>query len=510
MIKTKTPTVELPEDISTLQAMVLQLLSDVNEKNRQIDDLKNQLEWFKRHVFGRRSEKLSPNQLTLFQGMTADQYEGEEQDIASEESNQRLTDVSGKPKKHLNGRRPLSEDLPRERIEYHPPKEDLICSCCGQPKHAIGEEVTEELDYVPASFIVRQHVRIKYACKNCQEGVVIADLPARPIEKGRPGPGLLANVLTSKYSDHLPLHRQEGIFKRHGVDIKRSTMCDWVRDCADLLSPIVRYMQKIILQSKKIHTDDTPVPVQDSSRTKTRKGYLWAYIGGNNDVVFDYTPTHSRDGPVAFLGDYSGYVHADAYKGYDAFFEKGKATEVACWAHTRRKFYDSLTTDPQRAHEMLAMIGKLYTVEKQAKEDGLDAIALKELRRQHSKSILDEIRCLLENWSIEVLPKSPIGQAVSYALGQWIALNRYTEDGELDIDNNLAERVLRIVAIGRKNWLFAGSDTGAERAAIIYSLIASCKLCEIVPFAYLRDVLDRISTHPASRIVELTPSGWKS
>jgi transposase len=509
MTTLKNPTIDLPEDVSTLHAMVRQLLSDAHERNRQIDDLQSQLEWFKRHVFGRRSEKLAPNQLTLFQGVTADQCEAEEQDTASKESNE-LTDSSGKTKKHLNGRRPLPEDLPRERIEYHPPKEDLICSCCGQTKQAIREEVTEELDYVPASFVVRQHCRVKYACKNCQEGVVIADLPARPIEKGRPGPGLLANVLTSKYGDHLPLHRQEGIWKRHGVDIKRSTMCDWVRDCADLLSPIVRYMQTMILRSKKINTDDTPVPVQDGSRTQTRKGYLWAYIGANNNVVFDYTRTHSRDGPIAFLGDYSGYVQADAYKGYDAFFEKGNATEVACWAHTRRKFHDSLTTDPRRAHEMLAMIGKLYAVEKQAKENGLNAIALKRSRQQHSTPNLDEIRLRLEDWSIEVLPKSPIGQAVGYARGQWIALNQYIEDGDLDIDNNLAERVLRTVAIGRRNWLFAGSDAGAERAATIYSLIASCKLCEIDPFEYLRDVLDRISTHPASRIAELTPSGWKS
>jgi transposase len=506
----KTPTVDLPEDVSTLQAMVRQLLADAHERNRQIDDLQSQLEWFKRHVFGRRSEKLSPNQLTLFQGITADQCEDQEQDTASEESNDGLVDSPGKRKKHLNGRRPLPEHLPRERIEYHPPKEDLICSCCGQTKQAIGEEVTEELDYVPASFVLRQHCRVKYACKNCQEGVVIADLPARPIEKGRPGPGLLSNVLTSKYCDHLPLHRQEGIWKRHGVDIKRSTMCDWVRDCAYLLSPIVRYMQTMILQSKKINTDDTPVPVQDGSRTQTRKGYLWAYIGANNDVVFDYTPTHSRDGPIAFLGDYSGYVQADAYKGYDAFFEKGNATEVACWAHTRRKFHDSLTTDPRRAHIMLAMIRRLYDIERQAKEEASDTTALRGLRQEQSKPILEEINGRLEDWSVEVLPKSPIGQAVSYARGQWIALNQYTGDGDLDVDNNLAERVLRIVAIGRKNWLFAGSDAGAERAATIYSLIASCKLCEIDPFEYLRDVLDRVSTHPASRVVELTPPGWKS
>jgi len=504
MVEFKIPTVDLPKDVSTLQAMVLQLLLDAEEKNRHIDDLQRQLEWFKRHVFGRRSEKLSPNQLTLFQEMTP------EPTTTAEESRQEHTDVSGKSKKHLNGRRPLPEHLPRERIEYHPPKEDLICPCCGRAKQAIGEEVTEELEYVPASFIVRQHVRVKYACKHCQEGVVIADLPARPIEKGRPGPGLLAHVLTSKYGDHLPLHRQEGIWKRHGVHIMRSTMCDWVRDCAELLSPIVRYIQTVILQSKKIHTDDTPVPVQDGSRTQTRKGYLWTYIGDKNDVVFDYTPTHSRDGPVAFLGDYSGYVHADAYKGYDALFEKGNATEVACWAHTRRKFFDCLTTDVQRAHMMLAMIGKLYEVERRAKEDHLDALALRELRQQRSKPILEEISGRLDDWSIEVLPKSPIGQAVNYARGQWIALNQYTEDGDLDIDNNLAERVLRTVAIGRRNWLFAGSDAGAGRAAIIYSLIASCKLCEIDPFAYLCDVLDRVSTHPARKIAELTPTGWKT
>jgi transposase len=205
----------------------------------------------------------------------------------------------------------------------------------------------------------------------------------------------------------------------------------------------------------------------------------------------------------------SNNVHADAYKGYDAFFEKGNATEVTCWAHTRRKFYDSLTTDPRRAHEILAMIGKLCTVEQQAKEHDLDAIALKELRQQHSKPILNEIRHRLEDWSIEVLLKSPINQAVSYTRGQWIVLNQNTEDGDLDIDNNLAERVLRIVAIGRKNWLFAGSDAGAERAAIIYNLIASCKLFEIDPFEYLHDVLECVSTHPASKIAELTPSGWK-
>jgi hypothetical protein len=268
-------------------------------------------------------------------------------------------------------------------------------------------------------------------------------------------------------------------------------------------------MKQMILQSKVINTDDTPVPILDGSRTQTRKGYLWAYIGDKRTVVFDYTSSHSRDGPVAFLGDYDGYVQADAYKGYDAFFEDGDASEVGCWAHTRRKFYDARTTDPRRGHEMLALIGELYDVEREAKQNELDASAIEELRQQRSKPILDEISTHLNDWSIELLPKSPIGQAVGYARGQWEALNRYLDDGDLAIDNNLSERVLRTVAIGRRNWMFAGSDAGAERAAVIYSLVATCKLCHIDPFAYLRDVLDRVSTHPASRIAELTPLGWK-
>ena len=506
MIASDTANLALPDDVATLQRMVQQLLSNVNEQARQIVDLQSQLEWLKRHVFGRRSEKLDANQLTLFEGMTQTAPQAEHGSAAV---SQRPAGMTDKSRQHRHGRVPLPAHLPRERIEHHPSKEELICSCCGQPKQIMGEEITEELDYVPASFVVRQHVRLKYVCRHCQQGVVIADLPPRPIEKGRPGVGLLAHVLTSKYADHLPLHRQQGIFRRHEVDIHRSTMCDWVRDCAHLLTPIVHYLKQLILLSKIINTDDTPVPVLDDSRTATRKGYLWTYIGDRSVAAFDYTPSHSRDGPVAYLGDYGGYVQADAYKGYDAFFGMGHATEVGCWAHARRGFYDARTTDPRCAHEMLALIGTLYDVEREAKQNELDVPAIQELRQQHSKSILDEISTRLNDWSIELLPKSPIGQAVSYARAQWEALSRYLDDGDLEIDNNLSERVLRTVAIGRRNWMFAGSDEGAKRAAVIYSLVANCKLCRIDPFAYLRDVLDRVSMHPASRIADLTPLGWK-
>jgi transposase len=316
-------------------------------------------------------------------------------------------------------------------------------------------------------------------------------------------------VLTSKYGDHLPLHRLEAIFQRHGVTLARSTLCDWVGECATLLTPLVQEMHRQILLSPKIHTDDTPVTARNGSGKEKHKGYLWAYIGLGPNVVFDYTSGHSREGPLRFLGDYAGYVQADAYNGYDALFAKGRATEVACWAHTRRKFFDAQGSDPARATEMLVLIGDLYEIEARAKEKNLTREQIPALRQKESQPILEVIEKRLALWGPQVLPKSPLGQAIGYAQGQWQALNRYLDDGVLDIDNNLAERTLRMVAVGRKNWLFVGHDNGGHRAAIIYSLVARCKLCGIDPFAYFRDVLERISTHPASRIAELLPRNWK-
>jgi transposase len=496
VLDARTPADQLPADIHVLRQMVLQLLANV-------DSLQHELGWYKRHLFGRRSEKLDPNQQMLFELL--DQALQERQATPPP----RVLKTPAPPSQP-HGRVPLPKHLPRERIEYHPPQEALVCPGCGQPKERMGEEITEQLDYVPASFLVRQHVRVKYACKKCQEGVVIADLPARPIERGRPGEGLLAHVLTSKYCDHLPLHRQEAIFQRHGVQIARSTLCDWVREGATLLTPLVQEMHRQILRAPKIHTDDTPVTARNGSRKERHKGYLWAYLDPDHNVVFDYTSGHSREGPLRFLGDYAGYVQADAYNGYDALFAKGQATEVACWAHTRRKFFEAQDSDPARAAEMLVLIGDLYQIEQRAKEQNLNREQIQALRQKESQPILEVIEKRLALWEPQVLPKSPIGQAIGYAQGQWQALLRYTQDGLLSIDNNLAERTLRMVAIGRKNWLFVGHDNGGHRAAIIYSLVASCKLCGIDPFAYLRDVLERISTHPASRIAELLPRNWKS
>jgi len=510
MVATELHQTELPRDVETLWAMIHELLDSLAERERRNEELEYQLEALRRRLFGRQSEKIDPNQLLLFADLLdqARRVESPEPTPETDEpSGERETVPPRKKKGH--GRKPLPDHLPRKRVEHHPPESERTCGCCDVAMSVMGEEITEELEYIPASFLVIEHVRIKYACRSCQENIVIGELPARPIEKGRPGPGLLAYVLTSKYGDHLPLNRLTTIFARQGLEISRSTMCDWVRDAAGLLDPIVQAVREEVLASYKINTDDTPVPVLVEGRHQTRKGYLWVYIAPGGNVVFDYTPSRSRDGPVAFLRGYEGYLQADAYSGYDIIFEDSRVIEVGCWAHTRRRFYDARSTDDARCHEMLALIQQFYKIERRAKKNQLDLDAWHRLRQEESKPIIERIKERLNAWSIEVLPKSPVGKAVGYALRQWEALTRFLDDARLDPDNNLAERTLRMVAIGRKNWMFAGSDSGGERAATIYSLIAGCKLCGIDPFAYLRDVLERVSTHPRSRIAELTPAGWR-
>ena len=362
---------------------------------------------------------------------------------------------------------------------------------------------------MPASLIVIDNVRPKYACKVCQGNVVIAPRLPEPIEKGLPGPGLLAHVIVSKYSDHLPLYRQEGIFRRHGVELSRQTMCDWMATSAELLEPIVKEMHREILKSRVIQTDDTTVPVLDRSLGKTRTGRLWDYLGDRDHphVVYDYTPDRSAEGPLRMLEGYEGYLQADAYSGYDSLYAGKKIIEVGCSAHARRKFYDARASDPVRSHVAMAMIQRLYRVEKDAKD--LDDAVRRALRRERSNPVLKEIEAWLLQEKDRALPKSPISEAIGYALNHWQALERYTEEGWLSIDNNASERGMKPVALGRKNWLFAGSDAGGKTAATLMSLCMTCKNLAIDSFAYLRDVLERISTHPARRIGELLPDQWK-
>jgi transposase len=489
---------QLPKDVSTLQQMILALLG-------QIDDLSGQLYYLKRQLFGRKSEKLDPAQRLLFENLY-DQVKAK----VEEQRQPKAKKVKVRKNANHKGRKPLPADLPREIIEIEPAEEEKTCSVCDNEKQRIGSEVTEKLEYVPASFYVKKYVRHKYACKQCQSNISIGQLPPMAIDKGIAGEGLLAHIITCKYCDHLPLNRLEGIFKRHDVDINVSTMCDWVGKSADLLEPLVKRMHEKILQSPKINTDDTAIPVKSKKhKGSTYNGYLWVYVDDNNNVVFDFTPTRSREGPLKFLGKYSGYVQADAYSGYDEFFRKSKATEVGCNSHARRKFEYALDSDPVRAARMMVLWGRLYEIESRAKKQKFNSAQLLDARQKEAKPILAEIKTVLDEYKNQVLPKSPMGKAITYSLNQWDALNRYVDDPILDIDNNLSERTLRMVVIGRKNYMFAGSEAGAQRAAIIYSLVASCKLSEIDPFAYFRDVLERVSTHPADKTDELLPSNWK-
>jgi transposase len=498
----------LPSDAATLTSLVEELLSTLLEKERQIGQLASQIEWLKRQLFGRRSEKLDPNQLALGLGEPP-AVEATEPESATESE----TD-SEAPRRRGHGRKALPRHLRRERIEYCLSPDHLACPECQHERVRIGEEISEQLEYVPASLFILEHARIKYACRHCQGHVVIAALPGTaPIAKGLPGPGLIAYVLVSKYVDHLPLYRLENnILVREGIELNRSTQGGWVAESCRGFEPVVGAMKQDLLSSRKIHTDDTTVPVLDKGRQTTKTGHLWVYYGDeeHEHIVFEYTPDHARAGPVAFLKDFEGYLQADAYPGYDEIYAGGKVIEVGCWAHTRRRFFDAQSSDGRRSHIALALIRRLYEAEKRARTANASAQERQILRQKESAPVLAEMLTWLEENKGAVAPKSPMGQAISYARSNWQALNHYLEDGALEIDNNAAERALRRVAIGRKNWLFAGSDEGGHRAAIIYSLVASCERLKIDPYEYLRDVLARISTHPPAEIDQLTPKAWKA
>jgi len=394
--------------------------------------------------------------------------------------------------------------LPRQRLEIDIPEADKIC-VCGHRKTRIGEAVTEKLEYVPASLRVIETARLKYACPHCHEGVVEAPAPPQALEKSLAGEGLLAHVVVSKYVDHLPLYRLERIFLRQGVDLSRSTLCGWVADVATALTPIGDELRRQVTAATYLQTDDTPVTILEPSGG-SRKGRLWTYLDPiGRQVVFDATPTHERDGPEAFLTAFAGDLQADAYTGYDALYATGRIREIGCWAHARRGFVEALTTDV-RAALTVALIQQLYDVERAGAE--LSADARRDLRQAQSVPLLAKIATERDQLTCTVLPKSPLGDALRYLTNQWAALQRFVEEGRVAIDNNRAENQLRVVALGRKNWLFAGSFEGARRAALLYTLVQSCKLIDVLPEEYLKDVLLRVATHPHRLIGQLTPKGW--
>jgi transposase len=372
----------------------------------------------------------------------------------------------------------------------------------------IGEESSERYEYIPAQLLVIEDVCKKYAC-SCT--VKTATKPPQPIEKSTAGASLLAEVIVAKTVDHLPLYRQEKIFERHGVEISRKTMGGWMGQCADLLKPLYGSIKEVLFQSKVIGTDDTGVKVLDEKLPFARTGRIWPYHGDQEHpvIVYDFTPTRERAGPEKFLEGYRGYLQADAYAGYDAFFKDPARglMEVGCWAHARRYYYKALDSDQSRMGPALLLIAQLYRVEEHARSWTAEQRLC--LRQLESRPILDKLHHYLREIQAEVLPKSPEGRAVRYTLKNWTALNRYCEDGDLSIDNNATERDIRGVAVGRNNWMFFGSDQGGTTAAVLRSFTASCQRVGVEPFAWFKDILSRIATHPITRISELLPHNWK-
>ncbi len=513
---------QLRDELSLLASQVEHLRCEHDGLKDEYDVLKDKYDRLKdilakiqRLKYGKKSEKIDTSQLMLdleWVARLAEEVPLPKHGFVGEAPDTEEGSAKEKKKPRHPGRRPLPAHLPRHREEIHPAPEDRICPCCHKEMTAIGEEVTEQLGKIPARFFVRQYVRVKYACPDCQEGVVRPELPSSAIEKGKAGEDVLADVLVSKYDDHLPLHRQSRIFKREGVELSKSTLCQWVEDCAGLLSPIVDQMHRDVLASHVIQSDDTPVKYQDTAaRRKSEQGYLWSYVGDRGDVVYRFSTGRGKGNPTTFLEGFEGVLQVDGYTGYNEILSQEGITYQGCWAHARRKFFDARSTAPQEGAAVMLMIRYLYEVEGEAEEQGLKPPEIAALRAEKSKLILDKLEeYLLKLQQRPVLPKSPLGTAVAYTLGRWDALCLYITDGRLVIDNNSCERSMRRVAVGRKNWLFAGSVAGGHRAAVVYSLIESCARLDINPHEYLTDVLRRISTHPQCRIAELTPRGWKA
>ena len=512
----------LPNNADVLRQMVIELATQLEANERRLQRIQNILEQLLRWRHGQKREKIDQNQLFLFAvGLEAsgqdvqDFITDTDRDREEKAGGQNGKDdppaagTSDKAKPRGHGRKPLPRTLKRERIEYDLDEAERQCPCCAQTMRRIGEEVSERLEYVPASLKVIEEARAKYAC-SCGGAVKTAPKPPAPIEKGLAGASLLAQVAVAKYADHAPLHRQEVIFRRHGVELSRKTMCGWMRQTADLLAPLYERLKEQALASKVVQTDDTPVMVLDRALPKTRTGRIWTYVGDldHRATVYDYTATRKREGPNLFLKGYRGYLQADAYAGYDHLYQEAERgiVEVGCWAHSRRKMYEARTSDMPRAMTALAYIGWLYKIERQAR--GLSSEDRRALRQRLSVPVLAELRVWLERERVSVLPKSPFGAAVGYTLSNWAALCRYCEDGDLAIDNNGAERSLRGVAVGRRNWTFFGSDQGGRTAAILTSFVATCQRHKIDPFAYLRDVLGRVAQHSITKLDELLPANW--
>jgi transposase len=470
-------------------------------RDSEIEHLKLVIAKLQRMIFGKKSEKVTHE---------IEQLELKLEELESHESEHIAAHpASPTTLRTKSTRRPLPEHLPRE-VHTHLPTKDA-CPACGGALHKLGEDVSEILERVPATYKVIRHVRIKMACTKC-DVIVQAPAPSRPIERSIAGPGLLAHVLVSKFADHLPLYRQSEIFAREGIELERSTLADWVGAASHLLAPLVEATRKHVLAATKIHADDTPIPVLAPGMGKTKTARLWTYVRDDRPagldtppaVWFSYSPDRKGEHPHQHLRDFSGILQADGYAGFHHLYEGGKIHEAACWAHARRKFYDiQVATNSAIASEAVERIGALYDIEREVR--GKPALVRCEVRQARARSLIDDLQNWLNKMLTRLSRKSDTALAIRYALARWRALTRYLDDGMIEIDNSAAERAMRGVALGRKNYLFCGSDAGGQAAAAIYSLIGTAKLNDIDPESYLQHVLEKIADLPITRIHEMLP-----
>lgn len=480
----------LPNDLQALKTLD-------SAQRAEIERLKMMIAKLRRTQFGRSSEQLDAmiDQLQLSL---------EELQVSQAE----MTRPVEPAPRVVSRRKPLPEHLPRETHVHHPESQ---CTGCGGKLRYLGEDVSEVLEYVPARFNVICHVRPKWVCRCC-EHIAQVPAPSRPIARGLAGPGLLAHVLVSKFVDHLPLYRQSEIYAREGVELERSTLADWVGQSSQLLRPLINALEDHVMSGHKVHADDTPIGVLAPGHGKTKTARLWTYVRDDRPagdstpaaVWFAYSPDRKGQHPRAHLKGFSGILQADGYAGFAQLYATGTIEEAVCRAHARRKFYDAYKdlASPLAA-EALQRIAALYAIESEIR--GLPPNLRKTVRQSRASPLLEHLHAWLNQTLTQLSKKSALGGAILYALNRWQALTCYCNDGRIEIDNNAAERALRAVALGCKNYLFAGSDAGGERAAAIYSLVGTAKLNGLNPQAYLAYVLEHIAEHPINRLSELLP-----
>ena len=506
----------LPDDVETLRRMVQErdaaiaaLDGELTCSRFLIEKLKLQIARLKRAAFGRSSERLEAEIAQLELALEELELTEAVQALA------RPTGTGGNGSEKP-ARRPLPDHLPREEVVH-----EAACACprCGGALRRLGEDVMELLEYVPATFKVIRHVRPKMSCRVC-ESITQAAMPSLPVLRGRAGPALLAHVLVAKYGHHLPLHRQAAIYAHAGVEIERSTLADWVGQTAALLDPLVTALREEVLASCVLHGDDTPVPVLAPGTGRTKTGRLWVYVRDERlhagsappAAIYFYSPDRRGERPRTHLARFRGHLHADGYAGFNGLYAPdasgaARIVEVACWAHARRKFFDIHAANGSPiAREAVERIGRLYEIEAEIR--GRPPGARRDERRARAGPVLDELKAWLELQKSRVPGRGELAGAIRYALARWDALLRYVSEGTLEVDNNAAVRALRGIAVGRRNWTFAGSDAGGERAAAVYSLVETAKLNGLDPEAWLADVIARIADHPARRITELLPWNW--